>query len=163
MCSQINYIRDITTCSQKLKFSNLSFLWAVSCCRRPETHSWKKTLIRCISFCPFKKLQKVKKNAYSNFSLLFSLSILSKSIMKQKAFRECRHLHVCDLWPWVVTLTLSEGLKGLCHSMSLIVLYLGTRYDVCEYNSLRDMTISSFMWPLILTSACDLHRLSRSL
>ena len=28
--------------------------------------------------------------------------------------------------------------------MSLIVLYLGTRYDVCECNILRDMTISSF-------------------
>ena len=28
--------------------------------------------------------------------------------------------------------------------MSFIVLYLGTRYDVCECNSLRDMTISSF-------------------
>ena len=24
----------------------------------------------------------------------------------QEAFRERRHLHVCDLWPWVVTLTL---------------------------------------------------------
>ena len=39
--------------------------------------------------------------------------------------------------------------------MSLIVLYLGTRYDVCECNSLRHMTISSFfvsfdlrLWPL---------------
>ena len=38
--------------------------------------------------------------------------------------------------------------------MSLIVLYLGTRYDVCECNSLRHMTISSFfvtfdllLWP----------------
>ena len=38
--------------------------------------------------------------------------------------------------------------------MSLIVLYHGTRYDVCEFNSLRDMTISSFfftfdlcLWP----------------
>ena len=38
--------------------------------------------------------------------------------------------------------------------MSLIVLYLGTKYDVCECNSLRHMTISSFfvtfdprLWP----------------
>ena len=38
--------------------------------------------------------------------------------------------------------------------MSLIALYLGTKYDVCESNSLRDMTISSFfvtfdlhLWP----------------
>ena len=28
--------------------------------------------------------------------------------------------------------------------MLLIVLYLGTRFDVCECNSLRDMTISLF-------------------
>ena len=28
--------------------------------------------------------------------------------------------------------------------MSLIVLYLGSRYDVCDSNSLRDMTINSF-------------------
>ena len=35
-------------------------------------------------------------------------------------------------------------------SLCCIVLYLGTRYDVCECNSLRDMTISSFdlrLWP----------------
>ena len=73
---------------------------------------------------------------------------------KQEAFRERRHLHVCDLSPWVVTLTLSQGQTGLCHMMSLIVLYLGTKYDVCECKSLRHMTISSFfvtfdlrLWP----------------
>ena len=38
--------------------------------------------------------------------------------------------------------------------MSLIVLYIGTRYNVCECNSLRDITINSFfvtfdlhLWP----------------
>ena len=73
---------------------------------------------------------------------------------KQEAFRERRHLHVCDLWPWDVTLTLSQGQIGSCHEMSLIVLYLGTRYDVCECNILRHMTISFFfvtfdlrLWP----------------
>ena len=45
----------------------------------------------------------------------------------------------------------------LCHYMSLIVLYLGTRYDVYECNSLRDMTISSFFVTF------DLHRPSRLL
>ena len=46
--------------------------------------------------------------------------------------------------------------------MSLFVLYmyLGTRYDVCGCNSLRDMIISSFLWHL--TFACDLHGPSRS-
>ena len=33
---------------------------------------------------------------------------------KQEAFRERRHLHVCDLWPWVLTLTLRYK-KRLCH------------------------------------------------
>ena len=45
--------------------------------------------------------------------------------------------------------------------MSLIVLYFGFRYDVCEGNSLRDMTISPFLWPL--TFACDLYRPPRPL
>ena len=75
-----------------------------------------------------------------------------KKKTKQEAFRERRHHHVWDLWPRVVTLTLSKGQKGLCHLMSLIVL-LGTKIDVCECNSLRYMTISSFLWPL--TFACD--------
>ena len=80
----------------------------------------------------------------------------------QESFREHRHLHVCGLWPWVVTLTVSQGQKGLCHYMVLIVLYRPWyRYDVCEFNSLRDMTISLFLWPL--TFACDLHSPSRSL
>ena len=45
--------------------------------------------------------------------------------------------------------------------MLLIVLYLGTRYEVCECNSLQDMPISSFLWPLTFT--CDLKHLLRSL
>ena len=79
----------------------------------------------------------------------------NKTKKKQETFREHRHLHVCDLWPWIVTLTLSQGQKDSCHSMSLIVLYLGTSYNVCERYTLRDMTISSFfvtfdlrLWPL---------------
>ena len=97
--------------------------------------------------------------------IAYTKNYIWKIKKKQEAFRERRHLHVYDLWPWVVTwvvtLTLSQGQIGLCHSMSLIVLYLGTRYDVCECNSLRHMTICSFLWHLIF--ACDLHCLSRSL
>ena len=43
----------------------------------------------------------------------------------------------------------------------LIVLFLGTRYNVCECNSLRDMTFNSFLRPLTFT--CDLQLMSRSL
>ena len=42
--------------------------------------------------------------------------------------------------------------------MALIVLYLGTRYDVCESNRLRDMTISSFFMTLDLRSATFIVR-----
>ena len=45
--------------------------------------------------------------------------------------------------------------------MSLVVLYLRTRYDICGCNILQYMTISIFLWPL--TFICDLQRLSRAL
>ena len=73
----------------------------------------------------------------------------ARNYIQQEAFGERRTLHVCDLWPWLVTLTLLQG-----QEMSLIVLCLGTRYNVYECNSLRDMTINSFfvtfdlrLWP----------------
>ena len=69
---------------------------------------------------------------------------------KQEVFRERGHLHVCSLWPWDVTLTLRQGQIA----MSLNALYLGTRNDVWECNSLQHLTISSFfvtfdlrLWP----------------
>ena len=85
--------------------------------------------------------------------------LFQKKKTKQEAFRERRHLHVCDLWPWRVTLTSLKVQESLCHQM-LIVLYLGSRYDVWECNSLWTMTINSFLWPLTFT--CDLQLMSRS-
>ena len=41
------------------------------------------------------------------------------------------------------------------------VLYLGTRYDVCEFNILRDITICISY--VIFDFICDLQLLSRSL
>ena len=38
-----------------------------------------------------------------------------KDRKRQEAFRERRHLHVCDLWPWRLTLTLVQGQENLCH------------------------------------------------
>ena len=82
-----------------------------------------------------------------------------KKKTQQEAFRERRHLHA--LWP----LTLTCDLHLISRSrklMSLDIAYcLGTIYDVCECNSLWDMTINSFLWPLTFT--CDLQRMSRSL
>ena len=62
---------------------------------------------------------KKKKSLLTISHLLVYTLLIKRSInhlhRQQEAFRERRHLHVCDLWPWVVTLTLSQGLKGLCH------------------------------------------------
>ena len=35
--------------------------------------------------------------------------------MKQEAFKERRHFHVCDLWPCGVTLTFCQGQESWCH------------------------------------------------
>ena len=65
------------------------------------------------------------------------------------------HLHICDLWPWGVTLNLRQGQESWCHKMLLIVLYLDTRYNVYGFNTLGDTTICLFhvtfdlhLWPL---------------
>ena len=36
-------------------------------------------------------------------------------IEEQETFRERRHLHVCDLWPWGVTLAFRQGQESWCH------------------------------------------------
>ena len=78
---------------------------------------------------------------------------MREDILK-KAFRERRRLQVCDLWPCGVTLTFRQGKESWCHKMSLIVFYVGTRYDVYGFNTLRDITICLFyvtfdlhLWP----------------
>ena len=50
--------------------------------------------------------------------------------------------HFLDIWPWPVTLTFGQGHRHLGHWMRLIGLYLGTKYEVCRWNSLQDMTSS---------------------
>ena len=73
---------------------------------------------------------------------------------KQEAFRERRHLHVCDLWPWRVTLTLLQGQESLCHWMLHIILYLSIRYDVYGFITLQHIpicllyvTLDLHLWP----------------
>ena len=57
----------------------------------------------------------------------------------QKAFRERRHLHVCDLWPWVVTLTLCQDYVIRCRLLycSLVPGMMSVSVIVCE------------IWPLV--------------
>ena len=60
-----------------------------------------------------------------------------------------------------MTLTLTQSQKGLSLDVAYCIVPL---YDVCEGNSLRDMTIRSFFMTFVaLIFACDLHRPSRSL
>ena len=91
---------------------------------------------------PFSRCTVLYILAYTDRQTFALADIQEKETIKQEAFRERRHLHVCDIWPWRLTLALRN------------VLYLGTRYDVCGCNGLRHITISSFfvtfdlrLWP----------------
>ena len=46
---------------------------------------------------------------------------LWKKKAKQRAFRERRHLHVCDIWPWHVILTLQLTSNSRIHWLSDIL------------------------------------------
>ena len=80
--------------------------------------------------------------------MVFLMRTTTKKINeKQEAFRERRHLHVCDLWPWVVTLTLSQGQKAYdikCRLLccTLVPDTMSVSVIVCE------------IWPLV--HCCDL-------
>ena len=60
-----------------------------------------------------------------------------------------KHSENADTFTFVI-LTLCQSQESLCHLMSLVVLYLGTRYDVYGGNSLWYMTICCFLWPVSL-------------
>ena len=83
------------------------------------------------------------------YSLISSLGSKHNSVKpgnkdQQEAFRERRHVHVCDLWPCGVTLTFRQGQENWCHYMPLIILYLVTKYIVYGLNTLQDITICLF-------------------
>ena len=68
------------------------------------------------------------------------------------------------LWPWPMTLNFGQGHRHLGHWMRLIVLYLSTKYEVCKWNSLQDITSSLFFYTFWenLTLTFDLELRSRS-
>ena len=80
---------------------------------------------------------------------------------KQEAFKERRHLHVCDLWPWGVTLTFHKIKKAdviRCRFLYCTLEPGMMSMDIMFY----DISLFVyFMWPLTFTS--DLQLLSRSL
>ena len=103
--------------------------------------------ITCISFY-VKDLITILE--WSNM-LLNQICLVSQNQSKQEAFRERQHLHICDLLTLTFDLFLMSRSRKL---MSLTVLFFGTRYGVCECNSLQDMTMSSVfvtfglhLWP----------------
>ena len=51
-----------------------------------------------------------------------------------------------DLWPWP---SVGQGHRPLDHWMRLIRLYLGTKYEVCKWNGLQDMTSSLFFYAFL--------------
>ena len=68
------------------------------------------------------------------------------------------------IWPWLLTLTKGQGHQHLGHWMHLIGLYLGTKYEVCRWSSLQDMTSSLVFYHIWqnLTLTFDLDQRSRS-
>ena len=66
-----------------------------------------------------------------------------------------------NILPWPLTLTKNQGHQRLGHWMRLIGLYLGTKYEVCRWNSLQVMTSSLILYPfwenLTLTFDLDLR------
>ena len=75
-------------------------------------------------------------------------------------------LHIFwKIWPCPLTLTLGQGHQHLGHWMRFIGLYLGTKYEVCRWNSVQDMTSSLFFFTHFLenlTLTFDLDLGSRS-
>ena len=59
-------------------------------------------------------------------------------------------IHLGEIWPWPLILTKGQGHRYLGHWMRLIRLYLGTKYEVCRWNSLRDMTSSLGFLPFLI-------------
>ena len=80
---------------------------------------------------------------------------LNKKLQRTQTPPRLRPLTLrCDLDP-------TSRSRMLMSLLSVIVLHLFTRYDVCGYNTLRDVTIYSVLLPL--TFICDLKHLSRLL
>ena len=55
-----------------------------------------------------------------------------------------------------LTLTFDQGHRHLSHWMRLIRLYLGTKYEVCKWNSLWDITSSLVFYPFLGNFDLDL-------
>ena len=65
--------------------------------------------------------------------------------------------HFGEIWPWPVPLALGQGHRHLGCWMRLIGLYLGTKHEVCRWNSIWSMAhfidVGQFFdiwpWPLV--------------
>ena len=64
---------------------------------------------------------------------------------KQEAFRERRHFHICDIWHWRVTLTLSQGqnyyvIRYRSLYCTLVPGMMSVSVIVCEINQTNRLT-----------------------
>ena len=118
-------------------------------------HIWEKLAVTCPQSENLCLMFLVK------VSLLKMVNLDERSRSKQEAFRERRHLHVCALWPWHVTLILFQVKKAhdikcrLLHC-ALIPGMISVNEIVCEI-----WPLIHFLWPLNFT--CDLQLIPRSL
>ena len=88
-----------------------------------------------------------------------NMTILHNKQFQQEAFRERRHLHICDLvvWPWpFVKVKKANVIRCLLLYFTLVPGMRSTGLLLYEISP-----FVYFIWPLTFT--CDLHRLSRSL
>ena len=82
---------------------------------------------------------KVKKAYVIRFSLLyytFEPGMMSVSVIvcKIKAI-----VHFCDLWPSSVTFIVCQDHFNLNHQMDVMLLCIGTKYEVCMFNRIWDI------------------------
>ena len=103
-------------------FKEHSYLWR----KRKNLALWQTTSHKgCVFYFISKQTYRVETKVWEmskGVTKAFKrrLNYVRERKKKQEAFRERRHLHVCDLWPWAVTLTLWSRSKRL---MSLDVTY----------------------------------------
>ena len=73
--------------------------------KRIESHLERQLMLT------YRKKINLRLRGVSIFQICCRKLLETKSYqLKQEAFRERRHLHVCNLWPWRVTLTLRQSL-----------------------------------------------------
>ena len=83
---------------------------------------------------------------------------------EQEAFRERRHFHICNLWPWIMTLTLSQVKK--VYVIIYCLLYCALVPGMMSVNvivwEMWPLIHFCYLWPSLVTfSLCQGHLQSK--